>query len=184
MLESRSLLILPWKAQRRQILTAPERTPLGFVARPQTQARDYLAALFGRGHALEIHEAEDESLLATLRPFGIWKTRWRVLDADNRLLGLLQPPEPGHVARVRLLGSSAFPARKHEAFVLMEGSESSGTPARFASSDRERNSSFSAEDLGSLEARGNERFLCFSERLDSQPLLKLLLLAAVLIAKE
>jgi hypothetical protein len=184
MLESRSLLILPWEVQRREILAAHDRTPLGFATRQPKQASDFLGALFGRGHPFEIHEAEDESLLATLRPLGIWKTRWNLLDADNRLVGLLQPPAPGSAAGVRVLGWSISPAGKQEAFSLAEGSVSPGMPARFASSDREDNSSSCAEDLGTLEARGNEQCLCFSERLDNQPLLKLLLLAAVLIARD
>jgi hypothetical protein len=183
MLESRGLLILPWQVQRREILAAHERRPLGFAARQPKQAADFLGALFGRGHPFEIHETEDESLLATIRPLGIWKTRWNLLDADHRLIGLLQPPEPGSATAVLVLGSTAFPARKDEVFVLLEGSESSGTPARFLSLDRHGNSS-ATEDLGSLEARGNEQCLCFSEKLDDQPLLKLLLLAAVLIARD
>jgi hypothetical protein len=190
MLESKNLLILPWEAStergeaRRWILAAHDRLPLGFAARPRTQARDYLGVLFGRRRGFDIHEAEDESLLARLLPFGIWKTRWHVLDADNRLVGLLHPPEPGRSSGAVLLGSSAFPAPKQEAFVLMEDSESPGPHARFANSDRRGACASSAEDLGWVEGRANEQCLCFSAKLDKQPLLKLLLLSAVLIARD
>lgn len=179
MLESRSLLILPWEAKRRPILAEDDRRPVGFAALPVKSERDYLGALFGRGRAFEIHEAEDESLLATLRPFGIWKTSWNVLDADNRLVGRLQPTKPGRATRMLLISVPVAPARNHEALV---GLEISADSRRFANLDREGRPFL--EDLGTLEYRGSEQVLHFSEKLDLRPLQKLLLLAAALINRD
>jgi hypothetical protein len=175
MLESRSLLIIPWEGRRRRIVAADDRTPLGFVALA-TSERHFFGALFGRGRTMEIHEAEDESLLATIRRVGILKKSWNVLDADNRLVGRLQPSRGSGVL---VSNVPVAPARNHEPTIGMEIDDLLHRSGRFANMDREGR--LFPQDLGTLEGCGSDQVLHFSEKLDAKPLLKLLLLAAVLI---
>jgi hypothetical protein len=139
--------------------------------------------LLGKARSLQIHEAEDESLLATLQPTGFWSTRWEVLDADNRGVGRLQSVASGNAGAAVVACMPTAPAiRSGELITLVYSSESSSAPARFRSSHEEGWSS--AQDMGTLQRRGADQLLCFSEELESQPLLKMLLLAAALVATD
>jgi hypothetical protein len=95
MLESPSLLLLPAAAetpdgQRQTILDAPTKAPVGFVYRRPVTGPRWLVRWFRPPPVLEVHEAEDEPLLFTVRCLWPWVSRWEVCDADGHVLGRLR----------------------------------------------------------------------------------------------
>lgn len=116
MLENPALLLRPWMTsgddpaeRRRNVLDPATGDALGFV-----RGRGGLWSWLTR-QALEIHETQDASLVATVRPPWFLIRSWEVFDAENRRVGViyrrsildgtgqrlarLEPPSTQHPAR-------------------------------------------------------------------------------------
>jgi hypothetical protein len=213
MLEHQSLLLLPWSgppgasgnghgsptsSERRLILDATTRLPLGFVRR-RPGPRSTLRRLTQPGAVLEVHEAEDESLLFMLRgPRALslpWleAPAWEIHDADGQRLARLQPLES--VGREPFeLAVAGWDFRRDCCLWL------AGTPlgltreVRFLIECQPSEASFlrvttATGCLQDLELaalmRGEEgMFLHFAHSFAAEPFAKMLALAALLLALE
>ena len=90
MLEHDTLLLRPWSlpadgTRQRPIVEPATHGLLGFArtVKPRPGWRGWFDT-----PALEVHEAEDEPLVFTVRRLGGWKPTWEVRDADGHLVGL------------------------------------------------------------------------------------------------
>jgi hypothetical protein len=95
MLESSSLLILPWHDDPsrggwiRLIADGATTTALGLVCARAPAAASWLSWL--RGQRLEVLEGDDAALLMMLiRPWGLSRA-WQVQDAEERAVGTVHP---------------------------------------------------------------------------------------------
>jgi hypothetical protein len=190
MLESRDLLIKTWTSAhvddlagelaRRFISESKNGSLLGFARRLSAGRWEWLRVFLGRPASLQIHETEDESLLATVRPRGVLSPGWDILDADGKPIGswrfprrtsegafgnLIPPPVEPWIASLRnrpiSLERSSF-GRKMRFLSVLPGGLST------------------AVELATLEQRDDGLLLSFAAELDPEPLAKLFLLALVL----
>lgn len=155
MVEHPALLLRCWRrsgasgALRREVADPESGRLLGFVHRPN---RPF--AWLTR-QADEIHESEDDSLLATLwRPWFVIRS-WEIYDAENKRRGIVYGPSVLDGAGHRLARLEPAPDRRSGRFVDADGKE-----------------------LATLERRGEEALLGFTGAMD--PFTRMALLAAAL----
>jgi hypothetical protein len=155
MLEARILLIQR-SGPTHSVVTAPTGRPLGF-ARWRPQAGGVWRHWFSR-RLLEVHEADDEPLVFTVRQHWFLRSKWDVFDADGNQVGSIHG---------RLLGG-----RFGQVLALCEIA-SDGATVVFRTYQR--------RDLATLVQAGADRRLTFAEEVQDDPFAKMVLLAATLL---
>jgi hypothetical protein len=161
MLEQAELVLRPWAPARRGDPAAPARpvcagrsgAVLGFVVRRAAEGWAWWP--WSRPERLEVFETEDESLLLTVARG--WGNTWKVLDADDRLVGQIR-------------GDYVYDGEAQCLAVREPAGEGFG---RLVSGD---------EALAEWAPHENGVRLAFADRLEKEPFAKMVLLAAVLTA--
>lgn len=184
MLEAHTLVVRPCSpaavssgvagsVRLREIVDGVTGQALGYVyqAAPVPWWRRWLGPI-----VLALHEAEDEPLVCTLRRAWPFSTTWEVCDADGHPLGLLHPPLfPRVLARQPLLLISRF--------LDSVSGQDRGILALFRPDDGAKGSGCFFDMRGTLLAQTRHdaagHWLVYRECLEGEPILKMLLLAAV-----
>jgi hypothetical protein len=154
MLEQPSLLVGPWAADVRPLLTASGEQA-GFVKQAPAQWPRWLRWLERR--ALEVYEVPDGSLVFALRRNWGWPAAWHVLDAEDR-----------HVGSMR--GRALLDSLGH-LLGVMEPPDGQGQ-GRFLS--------MQGKELGHYRCERAGTWVIFAAALEGNPFARMLLLGAVL----
>ena len=152
MLEHRVLLVRPWTPSSLQVIVDGESGSALGYARWETEPSPWWRRLFRRA-VLAVHEQEDEPLLLTIRQGWSWLPSCCVCDADGNAVGSL---------RGRLI---------HDRYGQPVATLEDGV---FRAPDRRA--------LADLVSTGDGQRLTFSDDIDGEPFVKMLLLAAALSA--
>ena len=198
MLEARSLTLLPTLVSgdkrptsshhspltthqsRRYIIDSSNGRPVGFVTRQTSGRCTRLIPWIRAGARYEVHETEDESLLCSYLQSWLPGRGWRVLDADDQLIGWLKPAGSCHLSVVSRIDrrSSIFDLRPESRRPKIEGREWKMT--KYQTGPTTDNQQLTTE-VGSVAWNESGVVVRFLPILDSDPLSKMLLLVAVLV---
>ena len=166
MLEKPSLLLCPWQsspsgeaAVRVRPIMDDAGTTIGFARQSLPTTPLWLRWLKRR--VLEVYEMPDNSLVFGLRRGLGWRSSWHVVDADNRLVGVIRDLAvlDGFGRFLAAIDQSSRPGKAR--FVAIHGRE-----------------------LGEFESTRKGTRVMFSPELEGNPFARMLLLGGVLAREE
>jgi len=189
MLETHSLMLLPPEkirspaprppGGRRYFVDPATGEPIGFVSDHEFSGPSRLLPRLLQSAAYEIHEMEGESLLCSYYLRRLPGCQWRVLDADNQLVGCLRPGGTGRQGNGESVNSILTCVHApHRLLSMQSVADAPGLIGMSTCHAREANWT----KVGDVSRRGTGLLINFLPALDKDPFAKMLLIVGVVVS--